>query len=70
MDEEQEKQCLCLGCLYGAQPYGYFPIVCVQGKRSRTMYHETFTCRHFEPCPDETEEDTENDNNELNETEQ
>ena len=45
-------RCLCLDCLYGAQPYGYFPIVCVHGKRIKEMWHEVFRCRHFEPCPE------------------
>lgn len=49
----QRVRCLCLDCLYGNQPYGYFPFVCVHGKRSKTMYHEVFTCRHFEPCPEQ-----------------
>ncbi len=67
--KEKTKHCLCLDCLYGTQPYGYFPFVCVAGKRAMTMYHETFTCRRFEPCSDETEEDTEFENElkELNE---
>lgn len=54
MDEEEEvKHCLCIDCLYGSQPYGYFPIVCVHGKRSKDMWREVFTCRHFERCPDQ-----------------
>jgi len=56
-DEEEVKRCLCLDCLYGSQPYSYFPIVCVHGKRSKDMWHEVFTCRHFEPCPDPPESD-------------
>lgn len=51
----KEKRCLCLDCLYGAQPYCYLPIICVHGKRTKTMYHEVFTCRHFKPCPDKLE---------------
>ena len=45
-----DKECLCLNCIYGGQPYGYFPFVCVQGKKSKEMWHEVFKCKHFEAC--------------------
>ena len=48
-----ERECLCLDCIYGSQPYGYFPIVCVQGKRCKEMWHEVFKCKHFEKCPEQ-----------------
>ena len=47
-----DKECLCFNCIYGGQPYGYFPIVFVHGKKSKDMYHEVFKCKHFEACPD------------------
>lgn len=62
----KEKRCLRSAKLYEPQSYGYFPFICVASERIRQMYHETFTCRHFEPCQDDPEEDTENDDNELN----
>ena len=49
---EKQDPCICLNCIYSAQPGGYFPIVCVQGKRIKEMWHEVYTCRHFEPCPE------------------
>lgn len=49
------KECLCLNCIYGGQPYGYFPIVCVHGKRVKEMWHEVFRCKHFERCPEPPE---------------
>lgn len=50
-----KKECLCLNCIYGGQPYGYFPIVCVYGKKVKDMYYEVFNCKHFERCPDISE---------------
>ena len=50
--EKEDKESICLNCLYGNQPYGYYPIVCVHGKRSKDMYHDVFRCKHFEPCPE------------------
>ena len=47
-----EKRCICLDCLYGSQPYCYFPIVCVHGKKAKDMYYEKFTCKHFERAPE------------------
>lgn len=47
-----ETHSICLDCLYGSQPYGYFPIVCVHGKRIVEMWHEKFRCRYFKPCPE------------------
>lgn len=47
-----EKECLCLNCLYGSQPYSYFPIVCVSGKRIKEMYHDVYVCKHYAPCPE------------------
>lgn len=49
-----DKSSICLNCIYGSQPYGYYPIVCVHGKRSRDMYHDKTKCKHFEACPEET----------------
>jgi len=51
-----DQQSICLNCIYGGQPYGYYPIVCVHGKRSMEMYHDKKTCKHFEACPDENHE--------------
>ena len=48
----KERKSICLDCLYGSQPYGYFPIVCVHGKTSKDMYEEKFKCKHFEPSQD------------------
>ena len=48
-----EQKSICLNCIYGGQPYGYYPIVCVHGKRSREMWHDKTKCKHFEPCPEE-----------------
>lgn len=47
-----EKECICLNCLYGSQPMGYFPIICVQGKRIKEMWEEKYRCKYFEPCPE------------------
>jgi len=52
MEREMERECLCLDCIYSSQPYGYFPIVCVQGKRIKEMWHEVYTCKHREKCPE------------------
>jgi len=49
-------RCPCRECLYGSQPHGYFPIVCCHGKRTVEMWHEKYSCRHFEPCPELEEE--------------
>ena len=53
------KECLCLNCIYGSQPYGYFPIVCVHGKKSKDMYHEVFWLKDWitvkRICPDKIE---------------
>lgn len=46
-----EQESICLNCIYGAQPYGYYPIICVHGKRSKEMYHDKTQCKHFEACP-------------------
>jgi len=46
------KECLCINCIYGGQPYGYFPIVCVHGKRVKDMWHEVYSCKHYEACPE------------------
>ena len=46
------KRCICLDCLYSSQPCGYFPIVCVRGKRIREMWEERYSCKYFEPCPE------------------
>lgn len=50
-----ERECLCLDCIYGSQPYGYLPIVCVQGKRVKDMWHEVYSCKHFKGCPEQSE---------------
>ena len=50
-----EKECICLKCLYSNQPYTYFPIVCVQGKRIRELWHEIYNCKHFVAAPEEPE---------------
>ena len=52
MKNKNERTCICLDCIYGSQPYGYFPIVCVYGNRSRDMYYERYKCNHFEKCPE------------------
>ena len=51
-----DRPSICLNCIYGSQPYGYYPIVCVHGRRSRNMYHDKTKCKHFEACPDENHE--------------
>lgn len=48
----KEKECICLKCLYGSQPYCYFPIVCVHGKRIKEFWHEIYNCKYFEAAPD------------------
>ena len=50
--KKENKESICLSCLYGSQPYCYYPIVCVQGKRSKKMWHDVHKCKHFEQCPD------------------
>ena len=50
-----DRPSICLNCIYGSQPYGYYPIVCVHGKRSKVMYHDKTQCKHFEACPDENQ---------------
>lgn len=47
------KECLCLNCIYGNQPYGYLPIICAHGKRIKEMWHEVYTCKYYEACPPE-----------------
>lgn len=56
-----EQESICLNCIYGNQPYGYYPIVCVHGKRSREMWHDKTKCKHFEPCPEEVTDDDDMD---------
>ncbi len=53
--ESKNNECICLNCIYGSQPYGYFPIVCVHGKRIREMWDEKFNCKHFDKCPEPEE---------------
>ena len=50
---------ICPGCLYGCQPYGYFPIECLRSKRIKTMWDDKTRCRHYEPCPSEIVDDNE-----------
>lgn len=47
-----EKECLCLNCIYGNQPYGYLPIICAHGKRIKEMWHEVFKCKYYKVCPE------------------
>ena len=51
--QEKTNDSICLNCLYSSQPHGYFPIICVQGKRIKEMWEDKTECRHFEPCPSE-----------------
>lgn len=51
-----EKQSICLDCIYGSQPFCYYPIVCVHGKRPKDMYEDKYKCKHFEKASDESEE--------------
>ena len=51
-------RCICLDCLYGSQPYGYFPIICCHGKRIKEMWEEKYRCKYFEPCPEPEPEPT------------
>ena len=55
-DERKNKESICLSCLYGSQPYCFYPIVCVQGKRSKEMWYDVHKCKHFEPCPENQDE--------------
>lgn len=47
-----KKECLCLDCIYSAQPYGYFPIVCARPKGYKEMWHEVFSCKFYKACPE------------------
>lgn len=49
---KEEKFCGECCWFYGGQPYGYFPFICVLGKKSKEMWHEVFKCKHFEACPE------------------
>lgn len=51
-----EKQSICLDCIYGSQPFCYYPIVCVHGKSPKDMYEDKYKCKHFEKVPEEPEE--------------
>ena len=53
------RHSICLGCLYGSQPFCYFPIVCVQDVDNiKEMWEEKYCCRYFEPCPEPEPEPT------------
>jgi len=47
-----EKESICLKCLYGSQPLGYYPIVCVFDE-IKEMWEDKFKCKHFEPVPED-----------------
>lgn len=44
---------LCDNCIYGSQPHGYFPIICVYGKRINELWQDKTDCQHFERCPEQ-----------------
>ena len=46
---------ICLDCLYGGQPFGYFPIVCAYGKINE-MYYEKHKCKNFTRAADYQEQ--------------
>ena len=46
---------LCQDCIYGSQPWGYFPIFCVHGKRTKTLWREKTACADFERAPEPPE---------------
>lgn len=50
--EEEEKKSICLECVYSAQPYNYYPIVCVR-KRIKEMYYDKEKCRNFKKRKDD-----------------
>jgi len=48
-----EKESICLNCIYGSQPYGYYPIVCVyDAEHIREMWYDKHHCRRCELCPE------------------
>ena len=54
------KESICLDCIYGSQPHGVYPIICVfSAKHIKEMWHDVFKCKHFDKAPDPVEEVTE-----------
>lgn len=53
MSKDKDKDSICLDCIYGSQPYNYYPIVCVYNvKRFKEMWYDKRTCKHFERVPE------------------
>lgn len=49
---EENKDSICINCVYGSQPHGYFPIFCVfDAKHIKVMWHNKYKCKHFDQCP-------------------
>ena len=49
---QEKKENICHNCIYGNQPYGYYPVVCVyDAKHIKELWHDKFKCKHFEECP-------------------
>lgn len=49
--EGGEKESLCQSCIWNAQLYGYYPVVCVAGDYIKKYYDSVFKCekyRHFD----------------------
>ena len=51
---KEETESICLSCIYGSQPFNYYPIVCVRG-RMKEMWYDKHNCKHFEKVPEQIE---------------
>ncbi len=49
------KESLCASCLYGSQPFCYYPFVCVAGKRIKEYWHDILSCKKYKKAPDPPE---------------
>lgn len=47
---------MCQDCIFSAQPYGYFPIICVHRKRIKELWEEVKKCRFYERAPEQPEQ--------------
>ena len=48
---------ICVNCIYGSQPYGVYPIICVfDANHIKEMWEDKFKCKNFEQAPEFQEE--------------
>jgi len=51
------RDSICVDCIYGAQPGGVYPIICVfDANDLKEMWHDKFKCANFKKAPEFQEE--------------